>query len=103
MAKKSSTKKTYTNASGYKMQYAPKSPSANNNGFAPTHRVVAEKKVDGAIGKNRVVHHRDGVKSNNSPANLQVMSRSAHSKLHATKQISSARTSRSGTTKTRRK
>lgn len=43
------------------------------------HRVIA--KVEFA-GRDVVVHHIDGDKSNNSPDNLQVMSRSEHAKLH---------------------
>ena len=58
-----------------------------NGDWQYTHRRTAEKKVGGKIGKGRVVHHRDGNKRNNRPANLQVMSRSAHSKLHWWKRI----------------
>ncbi len=49
------------------------------------HKWAAEKKVGGKIYPGRVVHHRDGDKSNFTPSNLQVMSRSEHSKLHAKK------------------
>jgi hypothetical protein len=47
------------------------------------HRWVAEKKVGGKIYEGRVVHHRDGDKENNDPRNLEIMSRSDHSRLHA--------------------
>lgn len=49
------------------------------------HRWAAEKKVGGKIGKGRVVHHKDGNKSNFRTSNLQVMSRSKHSKSHSKK------------------
>ena len=49
------------------------------------HRAVASKKIGGSIGKRRVVHHKDGNKMNFRRDNLQVMSKSRHSKLHAAK------------------
>jgi hypothetical protein len=52
------------------------------------HIWVAEKKVGGRIFPGRVVHHKDGNKSNFRPSNLQVMTRSAHAKLHARKRKS---------------
>ena len=49
------------------------------------HRTVAAKKVGGKIFKDLVVHHKDGNKKNFRKSNLQIMSRSKHSKLHAKK------------------
>lgn len=49
------------------------------------HRKVARKKVGGFLFPGTVVHHKDGNKSNFRKSNLQVMSRSNHSKLHAKK------------------
>jgi hypothetical protein len=49
------------------------------------HRTVAENMIGGPIGKGRVVHHKDGNKSNFRKGNLLVMSRSEHSSLHAKK------------------
>ncbi len=47
------------------------------------HRTVAAKKVGGRIFPGMVVHHIDGNKRNFRFSNLQIMSRSAHSRLHA--------------------
>ncbi len=66
--------KIYTDKNGYKC-YA--------DSGKLVHRHVAEKKVGGKIGKGRVVHHKDGNKQNNKRENLHIMSRSEHSKLHA--------------------
>jgi len=49
------------------------------------HRKVAAKKVGGKIYRDRVVHHKDGNKMNFRRGNLQVMEKSAHSKLEAKK------------------
>jgi len=65
--------KIYKDKKGYK-HYA--------NSGKPVHKHVAERKVGGKIGEGRVVHHKDGNKLNNKRDNLQVMSRSAHSRLH---------------------
>ena len=47
------------------------------------HRVIAEKKYGRKIKQNEVVHHIDGDKHNNSEENLVIMTRGAHSALHA--------------------
>jgi hypothetical protein len=49
------------------------------------HRDVASNMLGGPIGKGRVVHHKDGNKSNFRKSNLTVMSRKEHSSLHARK------------------
>ena len=52
------------------------------------HRTVASNMVGGPIGRDRVVHHKDGDKSNFRKSNLVVMKRSAHSRLHTKKKRS---------------
>jgi hypothetical protein len=49
------------------------------------HRTVASNMIGGRIGKGRVVHHKDGNKSNFRKSNLTVMSRRNHSSLHTKK------------------
>lgn len=49
------------------------------------HRTVASNMVGGLIGRGRVVHHKDGNKSNFRKSNLAVMTRRSHSALHARK------------------
>lgn len=46
------------------------------------HRHVMETHLGRKLTKKEVVHHRDGVKRNNDPDNLEVMSLSEHTKLH---------------------
>jgi len=55
---------------------------------ALVHRTVAENKVGGRVGEDRVVHHRDGNPHNFRRDNLVVMDRSDHSRLHAKKRSS---------------
>ncbi len=47
------------------------------------HRTVAANKVGGTIFPGYVVHHIDGNKMNFRKSNLWIMTRSAHSRLHA--------------------
>jgi hypothetical protein len=68
--------KIYTDKKGYKRFSGSKKL---------VHRAVAKKKVGGRIFPGRVVHHKDGDKSNFRKSNLQIMTRSEHSRLHARK------------------
>lgn len=47
-----------------------------------THRRVAEKKLGGRIRRGFEVHHINGVKKDNRPSNLRVLSKSKHRALH---------------------
>lgn len=46
------------------------------------HRIVAELMLNRPLAKGEIVHHKDGDKWNNSPENLEVMTQSAHIKIH---------------------
>ena len=46
------------------------------------HRHLMETIIGRKLGKDEVVHHKDGNPLNNSPDNLIVMTRSEHTKLH---------------------
>jgi hypothetical protein len=46
------------------------------------HRVIMERALGRTLTADEVVHHIDGNKLNNSPDNLTVMSKKAHSRLH---------------------
>jgi len=48
----------------------------------PYHRFVWEEHYQKKIPEGFVIHHKDGNKVNNKVENLQVMTRSAHSKHH---------------------
>jgi hypothetical protein len=46
------------------------------------HRIVAEELLGRPLERNEIVHHIDGNKHNNDPANLLVMTQSEHVRLH---------------------
>jgi hypothetical protein len=58
-------------------------PRANKWGFVAQHRLVGEDIHGGSIPKGYVVHHRDEIRTNNHPDNLEVMTSQAHRRRHA--------------------
>jgi hypothetical protein len=69
------------NASGYRRF------SRNRKNFLE-HRVVVEQLIGRPLGPQENVHHCDGDRANNDPANLWVFpSKSAHKKYHETGEI----------------
>ncbi len=73
----------YLDPAGYVLVYRPGHPRARWNGHAYEHVLVAEAKAGRPLEKGEHVHHVDGNKANNDPANLLVLSASDHMRLHA--------------------
>lgn len=48
----------------------------------PVHRLIAELKLRRPLAKGEEVHHLDGNKFNNHPANLVVLSKRGHAFVH---------------------
>lgn len=46
------------------------------------HRIVAERILGRPLKADEVVHHKDHSRRNNSPDNLEVMTRAEHSRMH---------------------
>jgi hypothetical protein len=57
-------------------------PNATKYGYVLEHRIVMENKLGRLLGKNEVVHHIDENKRNNDPDNLELKTRSDHTKHH---------------------
>jgi hypothetical protein len=55
---------------------------ADPNGYAYEHQIIAESVIGRPLGLDEVVHHRNGKKTDNRPANLEVLSRCDHAKEH---------------------
>lgn len=53
------------------------------NPYVPQHILAAEKAIDRRLERGEVVHHINGIKSDNRPENLLVLTRKEHRKLHA--------------------
>ena len=74
---------------GYVRVYVPMHPEANNWGYVYEHRVIVEKLLGRRLEKNEVVHHKNGLRWDNRPENLEVMDKLEHSKLPRSRACSS--------------
>lgn len=71
------------NHNGYVEVRVPEHPRARGNGYVFEHILVAEEKLGRPLDPNEVVHHRNKIKTDNSPENIEVIMRGEHSHLHA--------------------
>lgn len=70
-------------SSGYVLvRVGPGHHLADVRGYAYEHRLVAERVIGRRLQPGEVVHHRDHDKQNNSPENLQVVTRAGHGVEH---------------------
>ena len=77
------------NEQGYVEIYMPEYPHTRANGYVREHIYVAEQCIGRPLlfyspgdGRNEVVHHINGVKTDNRPENLLVLTASQHQQLH---------------------
>lgn len=63
-------------AEGYVKVWAPDHPAAQSHGYVPEHRLVMEEKLGRPLTENENVHHKNGIRSDNRPENLELWLRS---------------------------
>ena len=89
------------NKAGYILVLDHEHPSSHVSGYILEHVMIAEKMIGRRLKHNEIVHHKNGVKTDNRPENLEVMDRGQHTILHhlgnkrsieTTKKISASKT-----------
>ena len=71
------------NDAGYVLIKMPEHPRANKNGYVRQHIVVAEGMLGRPLRPNEIVHHKNGIKNDNRPENLEIYpTRSKHTVMH---------------------
>lgn len=66
---------------GYVMVYQPDHPNKSFSGWQYEHRLVVENVIGRYLRTDEAVHHINGVKHDNRPENLEVLSPAEHSKI----------------------
>lgn len=69
-------------STGYVMAYARDHPKADVKGYVKEHRLVMERVLGRPLLDNEQVHHKNGVKSDNRPENLEVLTTKEHAAIH---------------------
>ena len=67
---------------GYIYIHKPDHPNATKQGVVMEHRLLMEKKLGRLLKPGEIVHHINGIKTDNRPENLEVVSRSKHVEDH---------------------
>ena len=67
---------------GYILVWKPEHPNCNNHGYVQEHRLVMENKIGRYLNKSEIVHHINGIKSDNAVENLILLNQSEHTRLH---------------------
>lgn len=71
-----------TGKGGYILIKKPDHPNADSEGYVKRSRLVVEQLIGRYLNRNELVHHINGIKTDDSPENLEVLSREAHAKKH---------------------
>lgn len=66
----------------YKFAVVPNHPNATKHGYVLLHRIIMENHIGRILDADEVVHHKNFDKNDNRIENLELMSRSEHTKLH---------------------
>lgn len=68
----------YQTTDGYILLYRPGHPMATQAGYVFEHRLVAAETIGRLLLASEVVNHKNGIKNDNRPENLEVMLKGQH-------------------------
>ncbi len=63
---------------GYIYVLKPKHPFSNNNGYIAQHRLIMEEKIGRYLKPKEIIHHINGIKTDNRIENLELTNKSKH-------------------------
>ena len=76
---------------GYVLVYAPDHPAVTTRGWVMEHRVVMEQTLGRPLAPDENVHHRNGVRADNRPENLELWVRAQPTGQRVADQVTHAR------------
>lgn len=67
---------------GYIMVYSPRHPYKNSADGVCEHRLIVEEHIGRYLSKDEIIHHINGIKTDNRLNNLEIHSKRSHAQLH---------------------
>lgn len=78
--------KKVKSSNGYIKIYFPDHPKSDKRGFILEHDLIMECNIGRHLYKDEIVHHKNEIKTDNRIKNLQLMTRSEHTRYHRNKE-----------------
>jgi hypothetical protein len=75
-------KQRILHSEGYVLVQEPNHPKADRYGYVYEHRLVMERRLGRPLATGEIVHHKNEIRDDNRPENLEVLTKGAHQVLH---------------------